>query len=174
MAKIKGVMNLIIQKIQMKECGDWFSPELTNIEPGLYLVENPDGTMFFMNRRNDGYSEGMYLPIQEIGKIYAEEAEQKVFERIKPILEKGFGDIGSRLKSIETTTNNSDCILNDMMVGDAIVDRIAKLNNGVDSLKKDIEQLYKNIENFQNNIGNHKPSMAEMSDAVVNIIKAAK
>lgn len=173
MTKIK-TMNLIVSKIQMKECGDWFSPELANVEPGLYLCEMPDGGMFFMSKRYDGCVEGMFLPIQEIGKIYAEEAEQKVFERIKPILEKGFGDIESRLKSIETTTNNSGCILNDMMVGDAIGDRIAKLYNGVDSLKKDIEQLYKNIENFQNNIGNHKSSMAELSDAVVNIIKATK
>lgn len=174
MTKIK-TMNLIISKIQMKECGDWFSPELANIEPGLYLCEMPDGGMFFMSKRNDGCVDGMYLPVQEIGKIYAEEAEQKVFEQIKPILEKGFEGIESKLKPIATATNNSDCILNDMMaVGDAIADRIAKLNNGVDSLKKDIEQLYKNIENFQNNIGNHKPSMAEMSDAVVNIIKAAK
>ena len=97
MTKIK-TMNLIISKIQMKECGDWFSPELANIEPGLYLCEMPDGGMFFMSKRNDGYVEGMYLPIQEIGKIYAEEAEQKVFERIKPILEKGLKGIYEKAK----------------------------------------------------------------------------
>lgn len=167
-------MNLIVSKIQMKECGDWFSPELANIEPGLYLCEMPDGGMFFMSKRNDGCVEGMYLPIQEIGKIYVEEAEQKVFERIKPILENGFEHIEGRLDSIAATTNNSDSILTDMMVDDVIVGKIEKLNNGVDSFKKDIEQLYKNIENFQNNIGNHKSSMAELSDAVVNIIKATK
>lgn len=173
MTKIK-TMNLIVSKIQMKECGDWFSPELANIEPGLYLCEMPDGGMFFMSKRNDGCVEGMYLPIQEIGKICAEEAEQKVFERIKPILEKGFGDIESKLKSIQTTTNNSDVILNDMMDGGDMEVKFAELNVGVDSLKKGIEQLYKNIENFQNNIGNHNSSMAELSDAVVNIIKATK
>lgn len=173
MVKIK-TMNLIVSKIQMKECGDWFSPELANIEPGLYLCEMPDGGMFFMSKRNDGGVEGMYLPIQEIGKIYAEEAEQKVFERIKPILEKGFGDIESKLKSIQTTTNNSDAILSDMMDGGDMEVKFAELNVGVDSLKKDIEQLYRNIENFQNNIGNHRSSMSELSDAVVNIIKATK
>ena len=172
MAKVKGNMDLLIQKIQMKECGDWFSPELDNIDPGLYLCENPDGGMFIFYKLTDGGRFGLFLSIQDIGKICAKEAEQKVFEQIKPILEKGFEGIESKLKPIATATNNSDCILNDMMaVGDAIADRIAKLNNGVDSLKKDIEQLYKNIENFQNNIGNHKPSMA---DAVVNIIKATK
>ena len=174
MAKVKGVMNLLIQKIQMKECGDWLSPELANIEPGLYLCEMPDGGMFFMSKRNDGCVEGIFLPIQEIGKIYAEEAEQKVFEQIKPILEKGFGDIESKLKSIQTTTNNSDVILNDMMDGGDMEVKFAELNVGVDSLKKDIEQLYRNIENFQKNIGNHKSSMSELSDAVVNIIKATK
>lgn len=174
MAKVKGVMNLLVQKIQMKETNDWSAVELDNIEPGLYLCENPDGGLFFMTKVPDGARFGMWLPVAEIGEIHAREAEQKVFEQIKPILEKGFEGIESRLKSIETTTNNSDCILNDMMVGDTIEDRIAKLNNGVDSLKKDIEQLYKNIENFQNNIGNHKSSMAELSDAVVNIIKATK
>lgn len=173
MTKIK-TMNLIVSKIQMKECGDWFSPELANIEPGLYLCEMPDGGMFFMSKRNDGCAEGIFLPIQEIGKIYAEEAEQKVFERIKPILEKGFGDIESKLKSIQTTTNNSDVILSDMMDGGDMEVKFAELNVGVDSLKKDIEQLYRNIENFQNNIGNHKSSMSELSDAVVNIIKATK
>ena len=173
MTKIKA-MNLIVSKIQMKECGDWFSPELADIEPGLYLCEMPDGGMFFMSKRNDGCVEGMYIPVQEIGKIYAEEAEQKVFERIKPILEKGFGDIESKLKSIQTTTNNSDVILNDMMAGEDMEVKFAELNVGVDSLKKDIEQLYRNIENFQNNIGNHKSSMSELSDAVVNIIKATK
>lgn len=173
MTKIKS-MNLIVSKIQMKKCGDWFSPELADIEPGLYLCEMPDGGMFFMSKRNDGCVEGMYIPVQEIGKIYAEEAEQKVFERIKPILEKGFGDIESKLKSIQTTTNNSDVILNDMMDGGDMEVKFAELNVGVDSLKKDIEQLYRNIENFQNNIGNHKSSMSELSDAVVNIIKATK
>ena len=52
MTKIKGVMNLFVQKIQMKEFGDWFSPELADIEPGLYLCEMPDGGMFFMSKRN--------------------------------------------------------------------------------------------------------------------------
>ena len=47
MAKIKGVMNLLIQKIQMKENNDWCAVELDNIEPGLYLCENPDGSIFF-------------------------------------------------------------------------------------------------------------------------------
>lgn len=173
MTKIKA-MNLIVSKIQMKECGDWFSPELANIEPGLYLCELPDGGMFLMSKRNDGCVEGMYLPIQEIGKIYAEEAGQKVFEQINHVLEKGLGSIESKLKLIQTTTNNSDVILSDMMDGGDMEEKFAELNVGVDSLKKDIEQLYRNIENFQNNIGNHKSSMSELSDAVVNIIKAAK
>ena len=174
MAEIKGGMNLLVQKIQMKKNSDWCAAELDNLEPGLYLCENPDGGMFLMSKMIDTAKYGFWLSIGDIGKVYAQEEEQKILEQIKPILEKGFGDIESRLKSIETTTTNSDCILNDMMVGDAFVDRIAKLNNGADSLKKDIEQLYKNIENFQNNIGNHKSSMAELSDAVVNIIKATK
>lgn len=174
MAKIKGEMNLLVQKIQMKEYGDWLSPELDNIEPGLYLCENPDGGMFIFYKLTDGGRFGLFLSVQDIGKICAKEAEQKVFEQIKPILEKGFGDIESKLKSIQTTTNNSDVILNDMMDGGDMEVKFAELNVGVDSLKKDIEQLYRNIENFQNNIGNHKSSMSELSDAVVNIIKATK
>lgn len=174
MAKVKEVMNLLVQKIQMKEYGDWSSPELDNIEPGLYLCENPDGGMFIFYKLTDGGRFGLFLSFQDIGKIYAKEAEQKVFEQIKPILEKGFGSIESRLKSIETTTNNSDCVLNDMMDGGNMEVKFAELNVGVDSLKKDIEQLYRNIENFQNNIGNHKSSISELSDAVVNILKATK
>ena len=168
------VINLLIKKIQTKENGDWFLPELADIEPGLYLSECPDGGMYMFVVREDGFREGMFLPIKQIGEIYAREAEQKVFEQINHVLEKGFGSIESKLKSIQTTTNNSDVILNDMMVGGDMEVKFAELNVGVDSLKKDIEQLYRNIENFQNNIGNHKSSMSELSDAVVNIIKATK
>ena len=167
MAKIKGVMNLLVQKIQMKECGDWFSPELANIEPGLYLCEMPDGGMFFKSKRNDGGVDGMYLPIQEIGKIYAEEAEQKVFERIKPILENGFEGIVRKLGKIETTTNNSDCILNDMMEGGNIEERFVMVEQRLDTIRNLIAELPKHSEQ-------QKSTLAEMSDAVVNIIKATK
>ena len=166
MTKIK-TMNLIVSKIQMKECGDWFSPELANIEPGLYLCAMPDGGMFFMSKRNDGCVEGMFLPVQEIGKIYAEEAEQKVFERIKPILENGFEGIARKLGQIETTTNNSDCILNDMMEGGNIEERFVMVEQRLDTIRNLIAELPKHSEQ-------QKSTLAEMSDAVVNIIKAAK
>lgn len=159
------VMNLLIQKIQTKENGDWFLPELADIEPGLYLCEKPDGGMFFMSKRNDGYVDGMYIPIQEIGKIYAEEAEQKVFERIKPILEKGFGNIERRLKSIETTTNNSDCILAELDENKET--QIAMIEERLDTIRNLIAELPKHSEQ-------QKSTLAEMSDAVVNIIKATK
>ena len=164
MTKIK-TMNLIVSKIQMKECGDWFSPELVNVEPGLYLCEMPDGGMFFMSKRNDGCVEGMYLPVQEIGKIYAEEAEQKVFERIKPILEKGFGDIEGKLNSIASTINNSDCILNGME--ENLATEVVKIDKGLDTIRNLIAELPKHSDQ-------QKSTLAEMSDAVVNIIKATK
>ena len=118
-----------------------------------------------MYKRNDGCVEGMLLPIQEIGKIYVEEAEQKVFERIKPILEKGFEDIKSRLKSIETTTNNSDCILAELE--DAAKENAETIAQSLVNIEKQIKELPKHTEN-------QKSSLTEMSDAVVNIIKAAK
>ena len=164
MTKIK-TMNLIVSKIQMKECGDWFSPELANIEPGLYLCEMPDGGMFFMSKRNDGCVEGIYLPIQEIGKIYAEEAEQKVFERIKPILENGFEHIEGRLDSIAATTNNSDVYLNEM--DESLHVKLANLEEYLGNLKNCIAGLPKHSEQ-------QKSTLAEMSDAVVNILKATK
>lgn len=164
MTKIK-TMNLIISKIQMKEYGDWLSPELADIEPGLYLCEMPDGGMFFMSKRKDGRPEGMYLPIQEIGKICAEEAEQKVFERIKPILEKGFGDIESKLKSIAVTINNSDCILAELDENKET--QIAMIEERLDTIRNLIAELPKYSEQ-------QKSTLAEMSDAVVNIIKATK
>ena len=164
MTKIKA-MNLIVSKIQMKECGDWFSPELADIEPGLYLCEMPDGGMFFMSKRNDGCVDGMYLPLQEIGKIYAEEAEQKVFERIKPILEKGFEGIESKLKPIATATNNSDCILNEM--DESLHVKLANIEECLGDLRNLIAELPKHSEQ-------QKSTLAAMSDAVVNIIKAAK
>ena len=164
MTKIKA-MNLIVSKIQMKECGDWFSPELADIEPGLYLCEMPDGGMFFMSKRNDGCVDGMYLPRQEIGKIYAEEAEQKVFERIKPILEKGFEGIESKLKPIATATNNSDCILNEM--DESLHVKLANIEECLGDLRNLIAELPKHSEQ-------QKSTLAAMSDAVVNIIKAAK
>lgn len=165
MAKIKGVMNLLVQKIQMKDCGDWFSQELTDIEPGLYLVENPDGSMFFMSKRQDGCVEGIFLPIQEIGKIYAEEAQQKVLEQLKPILDKGFGSIENKLKPIETITNNSDCLLSEM--DENLQSKLAKIEEQLDVVRSLIADLPKHSEQ-------QKSTLAEMSDAVVNIIKATK
>lgn len=164
MTKIK-TMILIVSKIQMKECGDWLSPELANIEPGLYLCEMPDGGMFFMSKRNDGWTEGMYLPIPEIGKIYAEEAEQKVFERIKPILENGFEHIEGRLDSIAAITNNSDVVLNEM--DESLHVKLANLEEYLGDLKNRIAELPKHSEQ-------QKSTLVEMSDAVVNIIKATK
>lgn len=165
MAKNKGVMNFLVQKIQMKDCGDWFSPELTNIEPGFYLVENPDGSMFFLSKRQDGCVEGIFPPIQEIGKIYAREAEQNVLEQLKLILEKGFGSIENKLKPIETTTNNSDCLLNEM--DESLQSKLAKVEEQLDVVRSLIADLPKQSDQ-------NKSTLAEMSDAVVNIIKATK
>ncbi len=165
MAKVKGVMNLLVQKIQMKDISDWGAVELDSIEPGLYLCENPDGSLFFMTKVPDGARFGMWLPVAEIGEIHAREAEQKVFEQIKPILEKGFGDIESRLKSIETTTNNSDCILAELDENKET--QIAMIEERLDTIRNLIAELPKHSEQ-------QKSSLAEMADAVVNIIKATK
>lgn len=165
MAKSKGAMNLTILKIQMKENNDWCAVELDNIEPGLYLCENPDGGMFLMSKMTDGARFGFWLPISEIGEIYAREAEQKVFEQIKPILEKGFGGIESKLKSIETTTNNSDCILAELDENKET--QITMIEERLDTIRNLIAELPKHSEQ-------QKSTLAEMSDAVVNIIKATK
>lgn len=164
MAKIK-TMNLIVSKIQMKECGDWYSPELDDIEPGLYLCEMPDGGMFFMSKRNDGCVEGMCLPIQEIGKIYVEEAEQKVFERIKPILEKGFENIDGKLKKIESLANENNIILNESE--DVAKENAQTIASSLVNLEKQFKELPRQTEG-------QKSSLSEMAEAVVNIIKATK
>ena len=164
MTKIK-TMNLIVSKIQMKECGDWFSPELANTEPGLYLCEMPDGGMFFMSKRNDGCVDGIYLPIQEIGKIYAEEAEQKVFERIKPIIEKGFEGIDGKLKKIEDLANDNNIILNELE--DGAKENAETIAQSLVNIEKQIKELPKQTEG-------QKSSLTEMGEVVVNIIKATK
>lgn len=165
MAEIKGKMNLLVQKIQMKENEDWRAAELDNLEPGLYLCESPDGGMFLMSKMIDGARLGLWLPIVDIGKLHAQEAEQKVFERIKTILEKGFGDIESRLKSIENTTNNSDFLLAELDENKNT--QIAMIEERLDTIRNLIAELPKHSEQ-------QKSTFAEMSDAVVNIIKAAK
>ena len=165
MAKVKGNMDLLIQKSQMQEYGDWSSPELDNIDPGLYLCENPDGSMFIFYKLTDGARYGLFFSIQDIGKICAKEAEQKVFEQIKPILEKGFGDIESRLKSIENTTDNFDCLLAESDENNET--KIAMIEERLDTIRNLIAELPKHSEQ-------QKSSLAEMADAVVNIIKATK
>lgn len=164
MTKIK-TMNLIVSKIQMKECGDWFSPELVNIEPGLYLCEMPDGGMFFMSKRNDGCVEGMYLPIQEIGKIYAEEAEQKVFEQIEQILVSRFKYVDEKLNFVEKVVCENNAILR----GDDedIESKFAMIEERLNVVRNLIAELPKHSEQ-------QRSTLAEMSDAVVNIIKATK
>lgn len=165
MAKIKGVMNLLIQKIQMKDNADWFAVEIDNIEPGLYLCETPNGGMFLMSKAPGGERIGFWLPVSEIGRIYAIEAEQKIFEQIKPILENGFGRIENKLNPIETTTNNSDCILAEM--DESLNVKLAKIEEYLGNLKTIVAELPKHSEQ-------QKSTLAEMSDAVVNIIKATK
>lgn len=165
MAKNKEVMNLLVQKIQMRECSDWGAPELDNIAPGLYLCENPDGSIFLTSKILDGARFGFWLPILEIGEIYAREAKQDVFERIKPILEKGFGDIESKLKSIAVTINNSDCILAELDENKET--QIAMIEERLDTIRNLIAEFPKHSEQ-------QKSTLAEMSDAVVNIIKATK
>lgn len=164
MTKIK-TMNLIVSKIQMKENNDWCSVELDNLEPGLYLCENPDGSMFMTSKMSDGARFGFWMPFSELGEIYAREAERNIFEQIKSILEKGFGDIESRLKSIETTTNNSDCILGELDENKET--QIAMIEERLDTIRNLIAELPKHSEQ-------QKSTLAEMSDAVVNIIKATK
>ena len=171
MTKIKTV-NLIVSKIQMKECGDWFSPELDNIEPGLYLCEMPDGGMFFQSKRNDGGVDGMYLPIQEIGKIYAEEAEQKVFERIKPILEKEFEGIDGKLKKMESLAYDNNVHLNEQKEKEE--EKGIILQRLLESVDINLANIHERIDALQRCEGNQKSTLAEMSDAVVNIIKATK
>lgn len=165
MAKEKETMSLSVVKILMKECGEWTSPELDVFAPGLYLCENPDGGMFLALKDPYGGRFGFYLPITEIGLICAKEAEQKVFEQIKPILEKGFRDIESKLKPIETATNNSDCVLNEM--DESLHVKLANIEEYLGDLKNLIAELPKHSEQ-------QKSTLAEMSEAVVNIIKATK
>lgn len=165
MAKIKGEMNLLVQKIQMKECSDWCSLELNNIEPGLYLCENPDGSLFLMAKMPGDARYGFWLPVLEVGEIYARAAEQKVFEQIKPILENGFGSVENMLKIISATTNNLDVILNEL--DDNFNAKLAMFEQGLNAIRKQIDELPKKSEH-------QKSTLAEMSDAVVNIIKATK
>ena len=159
------VTNLLVQKIQTKENGDWSLPELVDLEPGLYLSECPDGFMYMFVVRQDGIRDGMFLPITEIGKIYAREAEQKVFEQINHVLEKGFGSIESKLKPISTATNNSDCILSEM--DESLHVKLANIEEYLGDLRNLIAELPKHSVQ-------QKSTLAEMSDAVVNIIKATK
>lgn len=165
MAKVKGSMNLLVQKIQMKECGDWFSPELANIEPGLYLCEMPDGGMFFMIKRNDGCVEGMFLPIAEIANWYAREAEQKIFEQIEQILVSRFKYVDEKLNFVEKVVCENNAILR----GDDedIESKLAMIEKRLDVVRNLIAELPKHSEQ-------QRSTLAEMSDAVVNIIKATK
>lgn len=164
MTKIK-TMNLLVQKIQMKECNDWSAPELDNIEPGLYLCETPDGGMFLMIKILGDARYGFWLPFSEIGEICAREAEQKVFEQIKPIFEKGLEDIENNLKRVETITNNSDSAIND--VGENLESKLVIIAKRLDDAINLISERLKHSEQ-------QKSTLAEMSDAVVNIIKATK
>ena len=164
MIKIK-TMNLIISKIQLKENNDWCSVELDDLDPGLYICENPDGGMFLMTKMPGGERFGLWLPVSEIGKIYAREAEQKVFEQIKPILEKGFGDIESGLKKIESLANDNNIILNESE--DVAKENAQTIAQSLVNLEKQFKELPKQTEG-------QKSSLSEMAEAVVNIIKATK
>lgn len=172
MAKIKEMMNLLVQKIQMKECNDWCASELDNIEPGLYLCETPDGGMFLMVKILGDARYGFWLPVSGIGEICAREAEQKVFEQIKPILEKGFEGIDGKLKKIESLAYDNNIHLNEQEEKEeekGII--LQRLSESVDI---NLANIRERIDALQRCEGNQKSTLAEMSDAVVNIIKATK
>lgn len=172
MAKEKGTMNLSVVKILMKECCEWTSPELDTFAPGLYLCENPDGGMFLALKDPFGGRFGFYLPITEIELICAKEAEQKVFEQIKPILEKGFEGIDGKLKKIESLAYDNNIHLNEQEEKEkekGII--LQRLSEAVDI---NLANIRERIDALQRCEGNQKLTLAEMSDAVVNIIKATK
>ena len=162
--KEREFVTLKVEKIQFEPGQDHCSTDL-ELDSGLYLGEYPDGSLCFFVV--DVYNNRNAIPIDAklSAGVTAAMATQKVvleFEEYMKEYEMRFGKIAEKMISLATDNN---IILNGLE--DAAKENAETIALSLVNIEKQIKELPKQIEN-------QKSSLTEMSDAVVNIIKATK
>lgn len=158
--KERKFVTLNIEKIQFEPGQDCGSTDL-ELDPGIYLGEFPDGSLCFF--AVDVYNNRNAFPLDAklSAGVTAAMATQKAvltFEEYMKEYELKFG-------RIESLVNDNNIILNELE--DAAKENAETIAQSLVNIEKQIKELPKQTEN-------QKSSLTEMSDAVVNIIKATK
>lgn len=162
--KLKEVA-VIFNRVPMKNGEDWNTEPYRDLPAGLYMGVFPDGGICIWQIDSFGGRCGFWLPIEQCVKINVDQAKTATFEEIKSSLE-------AKLNAIDCVTNNSDAILNDMLEAKEQNEKV--LLHTLAGINQNLVYIMNKVDGFEKTKGEHKSTLAEMSDAVVNIIKATK
>ena len=161
--KFKEV-ELTFTKVDFAAGSDWNSQETDGLPMGMYLGETPGGGLCIFMVGEFGGKIGMWLPIEGIIKYNTD--KQKA-DFATTLLE-----VEQRLKKIESLAYDNNLHLNDAEV--KAQENATILTRVLESIDLNLANIIDGVKFLQNSKGNQSPSMSELSDAVVNIIKAAK
>ena len=161
--KFKEV-ELTFTKVDFAAGGDWNSQETDGLPMGLYLGETPGGGLCIFIVDEFGCKIGMWLTIEGIIKYNTD--KQKA-DFATTLLE-----VEQRLKKIESLAYDNNLHLNE--AEEKSEENAKFLTRVFESVDLNLANIHGKIDDLQKCKGNQSLSMSELSDAVVNIIKAAK
>lgn len=160
--KFKEV-ELAFTKIDFAAGEDWSSPVADGLPVGMYLGESVSGMCLFAVDEF-GCKCGMWLPIRELVKYTIDKQKADYATTLMGIEE--------RLKKIESLAYDNNVHQNEMEEKEEEKGTILK--RVLASVDINLANIHEKIDALQKCEGNQKSTLAEMSDAVVNIIKATK
>ena len=155
------VVRFDLAKIVLKENASWDDIRFAEMDEGIYLCENPDGSQFLMSIDSYGTRYGFYLPI----KIIIDSEIKSLNEKLISCIYEYVAGIEAKLNKIESLANDSNIILNECE---------EKVEENAQSVAQSLINLEKLLKELPKHSEQQKSTLAEMSDAVVNIIKATK
>jgi uncharacterized coiled-coil protein SlyX len=156
-------VELAITKIYFAAGEDWSSPVADGLPMGMYLGESVSGVCLFAVDEF-GCKCGMWLPI---GLVIKYNIDKQKADYATTLME-----IEERLKKIESLACDNDVHLNEIEEKEEEQGTI--LQRVLESVDINLANIHERIDALQKREGNQKSTLAEMSDAVVNIIKATK
>ena len=154
-------ISLEVKKIHTEDSCDWGSPQFDGLKEGIYLCELPDSGQFIMCIDAFGGRSGVWLPINLIVQNQIKEAKEKTIAEVLGCI----GGIEAKLEAIESLVNENNIILNEY-------EDVAKEN--AQTIAQSLVNIEKQFKELPRQTEGQKTSLSEMSEAVVNIIKATK
>lgn len=166
MEKVKKLkeVNVTFTKVELGNGEDWFSPVTEGLPMGMYLGENPGGGICMFCVDECGGKMGFWLPVGEIVKYNSD--KQKA-DFATTLLE-----VEQRLEKIESLAFDNNIHLNEEE--EKAEERDTFIRKVFESVDLNLANMCDNMKYLQNSKVNQSPSLTEMGDVVVNIIKATK